>query len=83
MTPKSYFPLDNEYNVLALLQKGYSFIQVGNTISSKAEGSFAQELIFTEAIPQMEQQADQEYVMLSQFLKGAPQTCLQVDSRYF
>jgi hypothetical protein len=87
MTQKNYFPLDNEHNVLALLRKGYSFIEIGTKIVYKKTGTKdcyeEEEMVFTEAIPLMEPVADKEYVMLSQFLMSAPAMQYHVESSYF
>lgn len=84
MTQKSYFPLDNEHNVLALLRKGYSFIEVGNkVVYKKTDTEDSIEAEFMEAIPLTEPIADREYVMLSQFLMSAPPMRYQVESSYF
>ncbi len=86
MNQKSYFPLDNEANVLALLQKGYSFIKVGGTVIARPN---EQDLnhngpaALTEGIPSKAPADDSEHVILSKFLQGAPPAELHVDSRYF
>jgi hypothetical protein len=71
----NFLLLDNTQNVLALLQKGYTFIEVG---SSSEECSS-----FIIGIPHMAPPKDKEAQLLSQFLVTSPQVAYGVEKRYF
>ena len=83
MRQKNYVPLDNEHNVLALLQQGYAFIEVGSQIICTQQPIQAEGTAIYEAIPHTELLTDKDYILLSQFLKGAPNMNYGVDSSYF
>jgi hypothetical protein len=72
---QNFLPLDNEYNVLALLQQGYSFIEPATTHET--------EQCFIVGIPHTERPEDREYQLLSQFLVKQPSVTFRVDKRYF
>jgi hypothetical protein len=71
----NFLLLDNTRNVLALLQKGYTFIEVG---ASSEECSS-----FMIGIPHTSPPKDKETQLLSQFLITTPQVAYGVDKRYF
>lgn len=83
MVQKRYLSLGDEQHVLALLQRGYSFIEPGGPIlDHDLSGNPDASSFFTEAIPRTEVNTEAEFMLLSQFLKSAPSMVYQVDSSY-
>ncbi len=71
----NFLPLDNTYNVLALLQKGYTFIETDTSAGTNSS--------FIVGIPHTAPPKDKEAQLLSQLLVHVPQVTLGVDRRYF
>ena len=71
----NFLLLDNTRNVLALLQKGYTFIETGIGVEESAS--------FIMGIPHTAQPVDKEAQLLSQFLISTPPIAYGVDKRYF
>lgn len=73
---QNFLPLDNTHNVLALLQKGYTFIEAG--ACDEASPAFIIGIPHAAALPE-----DREAQLLSEFLVSYPQVTYRVDKQYF